>query len=524
MPLAVVIVLLIPLAVTEIPPLVDYPNHLARMFVLASGDSDPFLSTVYAQHWSIIPNIAIDAVMPRLLAVMPLHIAGRAMLAVALLLPVFGTVAYSRATQGVRSLWPLASGLVAYNFAFRMGFINFLIGIGAALLAASLWIRLRASRPIAAWIVLSCLAIVTFFLHIFGVLFLGLLVASHELTELWREWRAGAPLLRRLISRGVFSATIFVIPVALYLQSQLAEVAQPPIASEPFWKIFRLFGPFLNYDPIADFATAALVAVFVIVCILRRRAVVSAEAAIAACALLILYPFTPDMAKGGSFIDARLPVMAGFLLFGGFAPDGLKRPLRIGATALFSVVFLARMTFVTEVWLGQNADLAAFRRVIAHVEPGSRVLGTMVRWQDNRSFWNAIPHRWIVLGGIPTFTHLAALVVTERDSMWPLLFTSPSQQPLAVRPAYLAMTEPAGVLPSYRLLASDRPPEARSEVATYLEDWPAKFDYVLVMAAGGADDLATFRPDRLELVEQNEFVALMRVRRPGSPVHVTASP
>ncbi|MCW3474003.1 hypothetical protein [Limobrevibacterium gyesilva] len=513
---ALVIILLIPLAVTEIPPLVDYPNHLARMFVLASGASDPFLSRVYAQHWSIIPNIAIDVVVPPLLAVMPLDVAGRAMLAAALLLPVFGTIAYSRATLRAPSPWPLASGLVAYNFAFLMGFVNFLAGIGAALLAAACWIRWRGSRPVAAWVLLACLALVIFFVHIFGVLFLGLLIAAHELVALWGEWRSGAPVLRRAARRAAFSASVFAAPAALFLQSRLASIAEQSTATDPYWKLVRLFGPFLNYDLTFDRATAALVAVFVIACILGRRAAVSAEAVIAGGVLLALYPFTPGIVKGTAFIDARLPVMAGFLLFGGFAPRGLPPGLRVGATAAFCALFLARMAFLTQVWLGQGSDLADFRRVIARIEPGSRVLETMVTRRDNPAFWNAMPYRRVISGGDPTFTHLAALVVTERGSMWPLLFTNPTKQPLTVRPAYLPMTEPEGVVPDYRLLASDRPPEAGRRVGAYLEDWPAKFDYVLVMAAGGAKDLATFRTDRLELVEQTEFAALMRVRRPAA--------
>ena len=35
--------LLIPLILTEVPPLTDYPNHLARCYLLAFGSSDPAL-------------------------------------------------------------------------------------------------------------------------------------------------------------------------------------------------------------------------------------------------------------------------------------------------------------------------------------------------------------------------------------------------------------------------------------------------------------------------------------------------
>ena len=36
--------LLVPLFVVDVPPLLDYPNHMARMHVLAFGPGDPILS------------------------------------------------------------------------------------------------------------------------------------------------------------------------------------------------------------------------------------------------------------------------------------------------------------------------------------------------------------------------------------------------------------------------------------------------------------------------------------------------
>ena len=38
--------LLVPLFLVDVPPQLDYPNHLARMLVLASGAHDPILSTM----------------------------------------------------------------------------------------------------------------------------------------------------------------------------------------------------------------------------------------------------------------------------------------------------------------------------------------------------------------------------------------------------------------------------------------------------------------------------------------------
>jgi hypothetical protein len=119
------LILVAPLAVVDIPPLLDYPNHLARAYVLAHAQADLHLSQMYALHWAIIPNLAIDLILPPLLLIMPVHIAGRILLAVALVMPVVGTILYSQAVFGVRSCWPLAGCLVACNGLFLLGFVNF---------------------------------------------------------------------------------------------------------------------------------------------------------------------------------------------------------------------------------------------------------------------------------------------------------------------------------------------------------------------------------------------------------------
>ncbi|MEJ0017046.1 MAG: hypothetical protein WDN25_10860 [Acetobacteraceae bacterium] len=126
------LILLAPLALVDVPPLLDYPNHLARAVVLASAGADPFLSQMYAARWGILPNLATDLVLPTLLDLLPVHLAGRIIVGIALLLPVLGTVAYSRAMFRIGAAWPMASALVAYNATFLLGFINFTIAIGIA--------------------------------------------------------------------------------------------------------------------------------------------------------------------------------------------------------------------------------------------------------------------------------------------------------------------------------------------------------------------------------------------------------
>src|SRR5579864_3872613 len=76
--------LLVPLMLVDVPPLLDYPNHLARAYLLAFGSGDPFLSHMYAAHWAIIPNLATDLILPPLLLILPVHFVGRIVVAIAI--------------------------------------------------------------------------------------------------------------------------------------------------------------------------------------------------------------------------------------------------------------------------------------------------------------------------------------------------------------------------------------------------------------------------------------------------------
>src|SRR3978361_1818848 len=58
------LVLVAPLAVVDVPPLLDYPNHLARAFFWAHVQMFFFFSKMYAPLWAVFPTLAIDLILP----------------------------------------------------------------------------------------------------------------------------------------------------------------------------------------------------------------------------------------------------------------------------------------------------------------------------------------------------------------------------------------------------------------------------------------------------------------------------
>src|SRR5205085_906242 len=107
-----------PLLWTSTPPLVDYPNHLARMWILLHGSEN------YVTNWHLIPNLAMDLVVPILAQFTGLEMAGRLFIAMTMVLPMIGTLTLHRVLHGRVGLWPLSALLFIYNAALFWGFLN----------------------------------------------------------------------------------------------------------------------------------------------------------------------------------------------------------------------------------------------------------------------------------------------------------------------------------------------------------------------------------------------------------------
>ena len=71
------ILLLLPVWIVRYPPLVDYPNHLARYFILAHlKDPNLHLAELYESKWGPYPYVALDLLGVALQRLMPIYVVG----------------------------------------------------------------------------------------------------------------------------------------------------------------------------------------------------------------------------------------------------------------------------------------------------------------------------------------------------------------------------------------------------------------------------------------------------------------
>jgi hypothetical protein len=521
---AIVVALPIPLFMTAIPPLLDYPNHLARMLVILLRD-DPVIARMYSVDLDVVPNVAMDLVVPPLALIMPLDVAGRVFIALCLLLPIAGAAVLHRGLFGRRSYWPLCIALVSYNGLLFVGLLNFVAGLGLAMLAAGIWVRQRNFSPLARVGTGSVFALALFLCHLTAVAVYGVLIAACELQSLTRE--AGHRSARKIMRRGISVGLPFVIPAGLFLAG--AKLARNlangtnDVSPALWWqaigieglhgKLIGLTGPFRTYLPPftlyhqnLDIVAATLLAVFLVRALARRRLAASAGVIAVAVVALLAYPvMTPELGTTG-LIDWRLPLLTTFLCFAGLDPDPPRDVMTRALAAGIALMFVARVAVIATVWDGHNRDLADLARVIAPVEPGARVLALTT---TPLPVPGGDPESRGILYEIDATMHLPALLLLQRHAFWPNLFTSRNLQPVHVRPPYLALSVDQGPLPSAEDL--DAPPPAELRRLPYLLNWRGNFDYVLLMRPAAL--AAPLDPDVLDPVDRADIAALYRVRR-----------
>ena len=434
------LILLAPLTLVDVPPLLDYPNHLARLFVLSAGGGDPVLGRFYQARWGIIPNLALDLIGPALLGVLPVHLAGRLIVGVIFLLPVLGAAAYHRALTGRLSLWPLGSVLFVYNGASLRGFLNFIAAVGLALLFAAIWLRWREERPVRTIAISAMAAVVLFFCHLTGLVFFAILIGGHDIAT--TRWNFPG-LARRC---GGF-AMVFVLPAILYFASDLHGMEGEVTFRSASAKAQAALFPFINYVWPLDLVTAGTCLTFLGFGPARRWFVIPPQAGLPMLMLLGLFLGLPHGFKGTYDLDTRCIIMVAFLLPAALVP--VAPPALTGR--IFPLLFAARMAVVMLAWQSWSHDLAAFRAVIAPVKPGDVVL----------TIRSASTGAIRLSDGTVTDTHLPALLVIEHRAWWPYLFDNLSQQPIETREPFRGLAARIDSASDPMTLLNEISPEAR---------------------------------------------------------------
>jgi len=489
-------VTLIPIATHPLPPLADYPNHLARMHVIDAIVSDPDLARFYTVEWQVIPNLMIDLIVAALHRFMNVYLAGQIYIVLAFVLIASGTLALNRALIGRWSALPLIALPLLYNGVLLVGVMNYVFGIGLSLWALAAWVALRERCWPWRFAVSLLFALALFFCHLFAVGLYGLGLLALELHRLWS--RRAQPLLPRLAD---FFATglPFVPLIPLLMLSPTWHVAGVSAYWEfggKFEGLMLAFNVYYQTVAYGMLAIAAIAAAYV----WRRGALSFHPAGWAILGVsVVVYLAMPYALFGAYLADQRLPIAAAFMVIACFDVELPQLSARRGLVALLALLLVARIVEVQLVWNHLDRYTNEFMQSVKTIKRGARVLVV----HGDRSSCKEISDFNMV--------HAASLATIERSALVTTEFTVIGKQILHVRKNYIKIVETEDRWPPlvpYFVKAADRP----SAGGPYFWDlWPRHYDYVYILFTTPR----TPNPDRkhLDLVYSGTEFQLYRVLR-----------
>ena len=508
--LALAAVVVSPIFSVTVLPLVDYPNHLARMYILAHWASDPALQQNYVVNWHLLPNMAMEAFVPFLARFMSIYTAGKLFAAAAILSIPVGTIALRKALVGKVGLWSALTFLLVYNQAFFWGFLNYLFTAGLALLVFAGWIALR-ERP---WplraAIFSVAAVVLYAGHLFGLFVYGLLVLGYEV---WRIRATPGPVLRRL--RGGAEAGIqFVVPAALFVVWTIHNGSADGALTE-FGSLrdrLAIFASLTNFNILAvDLPTLLFLACLWPLCRTDETVGLVPSMKIPALILAAIALVMPIYLSGVWGTHLRLPLILAAVLIAGTritAPDWRPLPYIVGTTL---ALVLVRTALVTQDWRRVDGEFAEFRQATAAIGRGARLLP--IGDLENRRVGGSDLYRM-------QFGHMASLAIIERSAFVPTEFTGFTM--IGAADGVKAIDTPVGDPISAEVLAKyDDPAHSLYPLGHRFEryvwafwvGWPATFDYAVSIRFSHT---ANPFPAHLKRLVKGTFFDVYRVVKPGA--------
>ncbi len=502
-------VVLAPMAVAQYPPLVDYPNHLARIHILSALGDDPVLREIYAANWSLVPNLAMDFLLVPLAKLVPIHLLGRLFVILTLAMFVGGAYTLHRVIQGRTGLWPAVTLLFLYNKVLAWGFLNYLFGAGIYLFAFAGWIWVRESWRWGPRIaVFSAVAVALFFTHMFALGVYALSIGGYELGRSLRRRQQPWPDHLADWSRA---GAQFVVPAGLWLISSTGTGGGGITFGGVGSKIVALASMTIFHDLTVGVASFFFVAVLVIGGVLTRSFRLQPAMAAPLIVLGIATLAMPVWLFGSWAVDIRLPPVLAALAVASVRFERRRRMFADVMLMVGAMLLVMKLYSIAGMVPRHDRRVAELRAAVAASVPKGAALLNAADFPYNDPAFR--------LEFSQIYHHLAAYTVIDGSLFLPFLFTDREKQPLAVTRRYRFMDTPfdhpmpladlrRGADPAW----ADRMFARRDERGrtTYWAHWPKLFDYVLVFDRGRHENPM---PRTLTAVRKGSYFAIYKVVR-----------
>lgn len=384
-------------------PVVDYPNHLARAFILAHPQ-DATLARFYAPDWRPSQYLLMDAALVGLQGVMSVDAAGRVLLSFSLLalpLCVWFFLRQASPAHDPVALWSL---LLCQNFFFLTGLVNLQLGIALCFLMLGLWLRWLERITLGRWVLLAFLATLLYFTHL-----MGFAVAALIITLLTLRTRRGRFVL--------YASWAMFLPGALLLIYSRAasgglDIAFHSQGSKPLVSFIAIE----TYSRTFDYITFAVVVAAIVAARWKNPEFRWNPQWLEVCLVLyLLYWLMPFRLFSSNYAYLRL---VPFWWIAGLAAARIgRRGWLLAPIAL--LLFAGRTADIVRNFGARQPELESFARSFQVTTEGARVLPLVEGKRGEKQVERHYSHAW-------------AMGVIEKRWFTPYLFHDPGAHPLRI--------------------------------------------------------------------------------------------
>jgi hypothetical protein len=366
--LAAIAVLCLPYLLVTVPPLIDLPGHLGAAAIEAAAPGSP-LHRYWNWQWAFSLNMGGEVLMKLLADSLGLVAAGWWSAVIATALFAAGCVAAIRAVNprgGFAIGWAL---LFVFSYPLLMGFINYVLATGLALLAFARWVT-WAGRPgrraalllIAQPLLLTC--------HAVGGALLPLLVATYSAGAALDDragWRDGP----KRVLRECWPLLATIATMVLW------KLAAPAGKGGLKWYAAQklLAFPFALRDQSQALDVGTLVACGLLLVV---GAAIGARwtwrQGLPGLALVTLFAIAPGAIDGSALIDVRLLPVAIMLGLGFQDWSRVDLTIARGVALAGAALLVVRLGTTAHGFAAYDTDYRAKLAALNRVEPGAKVL------------------------------------------------------------------------------------------------------------------------------------------------------
>ena len=354
------LLLLMPVWMVRYPPLVDYPNHLARYFILGHlQDPNLRLSQFYESRWEASPYVAVDVLAVSLQKLLPIDIVGRLILSISLIgLPLASYVFLRQVSHESRYLaaWAL---VIAHGPVFLVGFVNVALSAALCFFLLTLWLNCLTKPGWRLWIGSLTLATLLYLTHLVGFAIAAIVVLAYCV------WT------RQTIGHLWISTSIFVPGVLLYLLAFIRGKSYWLMEANPTYeyqlgigdKLRLLVSPFRGYSHYGTVLVVVALISCLILAVWRNRDIrLNHPWLRVACTMFVVYLLSP---ANFHFLDIRI---VPFLFILGMSVAKVGRRARIlGAIGLLAFSF--HSFDVNHTFISRQEELERWHRSFEAIPP-----------------------------------------------------------------------------------------------------------------------------------------------------------